>query len=295
MSLLHDVLRPTRDVDSMTSKLAGLSVPDASPQGSRSASPVPAIVTSDTSDDDDELIGVVSIPGTPRRLQSRQTSRSNSPTRVGGAASRRAPGPLLLSSINPSKPTSKTGSRPGTRASSRAPKSKTDPVRMPSDVVQNIFGRLEVKDLSRCSRVSVKWNTSQNLNYVWYQHDREVTLGGANNKPAPPQGKWTKAESKKNWRRQYMSSARTFAENDPKTSIYGYSTSAPGSGYTTPREVREDRWAVENSGVDVNTMSKLEMREMYKANAGRKARGKNKVGMGGGSRDKGGFEASFDD
>lgn len=60
MSLLHDVLRPTRDVDSVTSKLAGLNVPDRSPQGSRNSTPVPEIVTSDTSDSDDELIGVVS-------------------------------------------------------------------------------------------------------------------------------------------------------------------------------------------------------------------------------------------
>lgn len=34
---------------------------------------------------------------------------------------------------------------------------------------------------------------------VWYQHDREVTLGAGDGKPAPPQGKWTKAESKKDW------------------------------------------------------------------------------------------------
>lgn len=288
MSLLHDVLRPTRDVDSMTSKLAGLSVPDGSPQGSRSASPAqaPAIVTSDTSDSDDELIGVVSVPGTPRRLQSRQTSRSSSPSRV-GAAARRAPGPLLLSS----KLNSKGGSRPGTRSSSKAPRSKTDPVRMPSEVVQNIFARLGIKDLARCSRVSVKWNTSQNLNYVWYQHDREVTLGGGDGKPAPPQGKWTKAESKKSWRQLYMIDARKIAENDPNTSIYGYANSNPPSGYSTPREVREDRWAQENSGLDVPTFSKTEMREMYKATGGRKAKTKTKVGMGGGSRDKGGYDS----
>lgn len=94
-----------------------------------------------------------------------------------------------------------------------------------------------------------------------------------------------------------MIDARKIAENDPNTSIYGYSNSNPGSGYNTPRESREereDRWAQENSGADLPSFSKVEMREMYKASGGRKAKGKNKVGMGGGSRDKGGFDAAYE-
>lgn len=65
MSLLQDVLRPThpRDVDTISSRLNKLTVPDESPAGSRSASPTPRAgggAGSDSSDED-ELIGVVRL------------------------------------------------------------------------------------------------------------------------------------------------------------------------------------------------------------------------------------------
>ena len=224
MSLLQDVLRPAnaRDVDLMTNRLSKLSVPDDNPSTSpRVGSPA---LGTDSSDEDDELIGVVSTflfyfilffldsssyryrftqpttqlcstflllraifppstttyvhitnapmvvcyipqistPGTPRRLQSRNTSRSTSPTREGrhGAASRRVPGPLHLSSLSQSSPS---------RPSSKPPKSKTDPVRvLTTDLVQRIFSTLSVRDLAGCSRVCLKWNKSQSLNYSSY-------------------------------------------------------------------------------------------------------------------------------
>lgn len=41
-----------------------------------------------------------------------------------------------------------------------------DPLRaLPTDVSQRIFSQLSIRDLSRCSRVSKKWNKSQTLNY----------------------------------------------------------------------------------------------------------------------------------
>ena len=102
----------------------------------------------------------ISTPGTPRRLQSRSTSRSTSPTRGNGeggrsgAALRRVPGPLHLSTLST------------TTSSPKPPKSKTDPVRvLTTDLVQRIFSILSVKDLASCSRVSLKWNKSQSLNY----------------------------------------------------------------------------------------------------------------------------------
>lgn len=110
-----------------------------------------------------------------------------------------------------------------------------------------------------------------------------------------------------------MRTARTLAESDlNSTSRYGYSTpptfsfssgaisSSSQSGCSTPREIREERWAQENAAkINVNgnltSEGKEEMREMYKEMGGRKARGKNKVGMGGnGGRDKGGWEGYED-
>jgi len=283
MSLLQDVLRPTnpRDVDLMANRLSKLSVPDDSPSPPRVASP--ALGTD--SSDEDELIGVISTPGTPRRLQSRNTSRSTSPTREGrhGAASRRVPGPLHLSSLSQSSPS---------RPSSKPPKSKTDPVRvLTTDLVQRIFSTLSVKDLASCSRVCLKWNKSQSLNYIWFLQNRKLEFGDK----SLPTGKWTRKESKENWRKNYMHTARTLAESDLNaTSRYGYATPPTSStGYSTPREIREEQWAQENGGTD-GVSSKLEMREMYKELGGRKAKSKNKVGSGGGARDRGGWNGADD-
>ena len=92
-----------------------------------------------------------------------------------------------------------------------------------------------------------------------------------------------------------MRTARTLAESDlNSTSRYGYATPPTSStGYSTPREIREERWAQENGGGDA-IASKLEMREMYKELGGRKAKSKNKVGSGGGARDRGGWDPADD-
>lgn len=85
-----------------------------------------------------------------------------------------------------------------------------------------------------------------------------------------------------------MRTARNLAESDiNSTSRYGYSNSAPASGRQTPREMREDKWAVENGGE--TGPSKVELRGLYKDLGGRKARTKNKVGANG-ARDRGGWE-----
>lgn len=81
---------------------------------------------------------------------------------------------------------------------------------------------------------------------------------------------------------------RENAEHDVRTSRYGYATpDYPGSGYATPKEIREARWAQENA-VDAGGtgLGKVEMREMYKGLGGRMAKSKNR-GVG---RDKGGWE-----
>jgi len=89
-----------------------------------------------------------------------------------------------------------------------------------------------------------------------------------------------------------MRTARTLAESDLNASSrYGYDTPPTSStGYSTPRE---ERWAQENGGTD-GISSKSEMREIYKELGGRKAKSKNKVGSGGGARDRGGWNGAED-
>lgn len=214
---------------------------------------------------------------------------------------------------------------------STKPKSRTDPVRvLTTELTQRVFSLLDVKDLARSSQVCLKWNKSQSLNYgmsphsptpfrlthpsvsstVWFLQNRKLELGDK----TLPTGKWTRKESKENWvctsifllrihithiaiyqRKNYMRTARTLSESDyNSTSRYGYSTpSALSSGYSIPRSIREEKWASEAMDVASN---KVEMRGMYKELGGRKARGKTKVGMGGGAgaRDRGGWDNVMD-
>jgi len=213
---------------------------------------------------DDELINVVSLPGTPSRSRapSRPASRPPSPTK--GASARPAPGPLHL-------PLRKTAS---------------DPLKaLPTELGQRVFRMLEVKDLARCARVSKKWCRSQTINYVWFQHYRKENF---HDESLPP-GKWTRRESKQNWRTSYMHNLATrsppFGPVNPSTGFSSHSGSQ--SGYQTPREVREDRWRLEND--TLAKPSKQEMRDSYKELGGRKVRGKGKISAGG-IRDRGGWE-----
>ncbi|KAF8508489.1 hypothetical protein JB92DRAFT_2952863 [Gautieria morchelliformis] len=205
-----------------------------------------------TEDSEDEIVGVQSLPGTPSR--SRPTSRPPSPTR--GASKRPVPGPLLLAKSN-----------------------STDPLKaFPTELGQRIFGMLGVRDLARCSRVSKKWNRSQTINYVWFQQYRKENF---HDDTLPP-GKWTRRESKQNWRQEYL---RTIRARDYETSYSRPYTPTLGSGYQTPREIREERWRLES---ELNRPGKVEMREIYKELGGRKSRTKTKVGAAT-TRDKGGW------
>jgi len=217
-------------------------------------------------------------PGTPSRsrVASRSTSRASSPTRT-GANKRRVPGPLHL------------------------PKgTSSDPLRVfPTEVSQRLFALLDARDLARCSRVCKKWEKSQTLNHVWFQHHRRESF---HDEDLPP-GKWTRRESKQNWRLTFMKEglqrsreqglvlgqtvfvppARTSRPNSP----YFSGGSNPSSGYATPREAREEQWRLEAEGT--LKPSKIEMREMYKELGGRKSRGKGKFGPSAGIRNKGTF------
>ncbi|RPD70808.1 hypothetical protein L226DRAFT_538620 [Lentinus tigrinus ALCF2SS1-7] len=234
MSLLQDVLR-TQTLDSLDKTLSNGGI---------------------SPDDDEELVGVMSLPGSPGRSRpsSRPASRPHSPTR----GSRPSPlQPIVLKAI------------------------PRDPLRaFPTDVSQKIFSFLSIKELSRCSRVSKKWNRSQTLNYVWFQHYRKENF---HDESLPP-GKWTKRESKQDWRTTYLHTIPK--RSPPQSPRSGYMS--PRSGTQTPREMREDKWRQEAEAT--SRPSKVEMREMYKELGGRKSRGKGKLGGTTGMRDRGGWD-----
>ena len=137
MSLLQDVLR-TQTLDSLDKKL-GL----ANGINDRLSA-----LHLDREEDEDELVNVVSLPGSPgskSRPTSRPSSRSTSPTR---ASNRPLRGALHLTPASTSQRVS------------------TDPLKaLPTEISQKIFRQLGVKDLANCARVSRKWQKSQTLNY----------------------------------------------------------------------------------------------------------------------------------
>ncbi|KAJ7171699.1 hypothetical protein C8R43DRAFT_979088 [Mycena crocata] len=242
MSLLQDVLRS----NAPDSKAIEKRLNKVAQQGNSS------------DESDDELVNVVSLPGTPAR------TRPPSPTRANGAAARPLPGPLHLSS-------------------------RRDLLKaLPTEISQRIFARLPLKDLAKCALVSKKWSRSQTINYVWFQHYRNENFHDA----SLPAGKWTKRESKQNWRVVHLQSTGRRSPGGT-TGVFGNSGYAsPGglSGAQTPRELKEEKWRQE---AEVSAPGKVEMRGMYKELAGRKSRGKSKWGSSG-VRDKGGWAGDGD-
>ncbi|KAG5646927.1 hypothetical protein DXG03_002003 [Asterophora parasitica] len=243
MSLLQDVLRShTEDSFSIERRLKSLEL-------SRNSPPT----ASDKDDSDDDLvINVVSLPGTP--------DRTRPPSPIRGASARPIRGPLHITS------------------------SRRDPLKaFPTEVSQRIFGLLSVRQLAKCALVSKKWRRSQTINYVWFQHYRKENF---QDESLPP-GKWTKRESKQDWRVTHIRSG----DRSPRSNGYsrgsGYSSpSVSNSGYQTPREIKEEQWRQESEAAA--RPGKLEMRSMYKELGGRKSKGKAKLGSSG-IRDKGGW------
>ncbi|KAJ7139377.1 hypothetical protein C8R44DRAFT_693809 [Mycena epipterygia] len=237
MSLLQDVLRSN--------------VPDSKAIEKR----LNNVAQSTSSDEsDDELVNVVSLPGTPAR------TRPSSPTR-NGAAARPLPGPLHLSS-------------------------RRDLLKaLPTEISQRIFGRLSIKDLAKCALVSKKWSRSQTINYVWFQHYRNENFHDA----SLPAGKWTKRESKQNWRVVHLQNAGRRSPGNTGVNGLGRAsgyTSPSMSGAQTPRELKEEKWRQE---AETTVPGKVEMRGMYKELGGRKSKVKSKFGNSG-VRDKGGWD-----
>ena len=127
---------------------------------------------------------------------------------------------------------------------------------------------------------------------VWFQHYRKDYF----HDDSLPAGKWSKRESKQNWRVTYLQTQRNREREPLQFSRPITPASNHASGQQTPREIREEKWRQEAEAQYKPT--KIEMREMYKELGGRKARGKGKVGATGGTRDKGGWgedAGGFDD
>lgn len=219
-------------------------------------------------DTDDELINVLSSPATPARSRasSRPPSRPGSPTR----RSHLREGMVPLTS---------------TRLRS------TDPLRaFSTQISQQIFRWLDVSDLAACSTVSRKWNKSQTLNYIWFLQCRKESFL----EDSLPPGKWTRRESRENWRLVY---AKLISDKSAPSNPFlpsGSGRSSPSRrGHQTPKERNEERWRLEEE--EQIRPSKVEMREMYKELGGRKAKTKVKLGSAGGVRDKTGWAADNED
>ena len=115
---------------------------------------------------------------------------------------------------------------------------------------------------------------------MWFQRYRKDNF----HDDTLPAGKWSKRESKQNWRTTYL---KTIAERDRSPTSYSRPLTPLSSGHQTPKEIREEKWRAEAESQYKPT--KNEMREMYKELGGRKARGKGKLGMEAGARDRGGW------
>lgn len=221
-------------------------------------------------DSDDELVGVFSLPGTPSRSRapsrpsSRPSSRPVSPTRRG---------PVRSGSGLPLKGLS------------------GDPLKaFPTQVSQSIFRWLGISELAACARVSRKWNKSQTLNYIWFQHYRKENF----HDDGLPPGKWTRRESKQNWRIIYNNSVPNRSPPSSPLPSRGSGRTSPSlSGYQTPKELKEEQWRQEE--LPQSRPGKVEMREMYKELGGRKSKTKTKLGSSGGYRDRTGWAEGDDE
>ncbi|KAF7363269.1 Dolichol-phosphate mannosyltransferase subunit 1 [Mycena sanguinolenta] len=161
---------------------------------------------------------------------------------------------------------------------------------LPTEISQRIFRELSPKDLANCALVSKKWSRSQTINYVWFQHYRNENF----HDDSLPPGKWTKRESKQNWRVMHLQN--TAGQRSPgngsavgMSRVSGY-TSPLKSGAQTPRELKEEKWRQE---AETTAPGKLEMRSLYKELNGRKSKEKSKWGSSG-VRDKGGWSGDGD-
>ncbi|KAG8758430.1 hypothetical protein FRC14_008257 [Serendipita sp. 396] len=265
-----------------------------------------ALLTPPESDEDDP-IDVMSGMATPVP-RSRNITRSSSPTRHGRAAHYQTHKPSPLSRTSPERrgdgdlTPRELHEEGGERSlADRLARKMTlatrrDPLRsLPDKVRLLIFCLLDIRDLASCSLVCQRWKKSQTINHAFYQIYRTEAYVGSD----LPVGKWTKRESKRDWRSELLKARKIkikekqfLQQNEfatppasysrPRTPAYRDGGGTPhGSGHLTPRELQEEEWARELE----TSPTKNEMRSYYKEHGGKRIR-KSKAGMMGGMRDR---------
>ncbi|PVF97544.1 hypothetical protein CPB86DRAFT_734551 [Serendipita vermifera] len=291
-SLLQDVLR--QQLEAVEDAQRRSAATATSPTSSTSDLPSPlspprhiSALLSPPDSDDDEPIDVMSGAATP--LRSVSITRSSSPTRAHHRTHK--PSPLAQSALGfqVGEGTSANQGSAATRVGS-----SHDPMRMLPDKVRTmIFCLLGSADLANCTLTCQRWKKSQTINHAWYQLYRTETYQGSD----LPVGKWTKRESKRDWRLELMRSRRNNnKESASWSALSTYSRPRSGAstprtatttadGYLTPKEMKEEEWSkqVETSP------SKNELRTWYKEKGGKRVK-KPKTGMTGGMRDRTAWE-----
>ncbi|SPO24595.1 uncharacterized protein UTRI_03864 [Ustilago trichophora] len=250
-------------------------------------------------DTDDELVNVQSTPATASATPL-ERSRPASPTRA-NSSSRLAVETdttdfesdvdAASSSAKPRTGGSKLSSSATKKRSSSSRRSKIDPLRsLTSEIAQHIFLQLPVESLLACSGVCKRWRRSATLNYCWYRHYQHnfsaISLDYAI--PVLPAwgsggAKWTRRESKTDWKTQYGKQKRLEAKDAARAeSIPGSGTATPSrtqrmqdAGILTTHEARMQQWKQEEDA----QWTKQEMRDYYKSGAkGGKFKGKREKG-----------------
>lgn len=250
-------------------------------------------------DTDDELVNVQSTPATASATPL-ERSRPASPTRA-NPSSRLAVETdttdfesdvdAASSSAKPRTGGSKLSSSTTKKRSSSSRRSKTDPLRsLTSEIAQHIFLQLPVESLLACSGVCKRWRRSATLNYCWYrhyQHNFSATSLDSAVPMLPAWGgggaKWTRRESKTDWKTQYGKQKRIEAKDAARAeSLPGSGTATPSrtqrmqdAGILTTHEARMQQWKQEEDA----QWTKQEMRDYYKSGAkGGKFKGKREKG-----------------
>ncbi|SJX63059.1 uncharacterized protein SRS1_13884 [Sporisorium reilianum f. sp. reilianum] len=256
-------------------------------------------------DTDDELVNVQSTPATATATPL-ERSRPASPTRANSSsrlavetdttdfesdADSNAAASSSSKHLGSSKLRTTTLAAGKKRSTSSRRSSKTDPLRsLTSEIAQHIFLQLPVDTLLACSGVSKRWRRSVTLNYCWYRHYQHTFSSVSLDTPLPPipawgsgGAKWTRRESKTDWKTQFGRQKRMLAKDAARAE------SMPGSGSVTPsrtqkmqdagimttHEARMQQWKQEEDA----QWSKQEMRDYYKAGAkGGKFKGKREKG-----------------
>ncbi|EST05134.1 F-box domain protein [Kalmanozyma brasiliensis GHG001] len=270
----------------LSSRLANATLGGSSSESSSESPAKEGLNDWEQVDTDEELVAVQSATGTPL-----ERSRPASPTRA-HSSSRLAvetdTTDFDSDTASSSKPSSRLRNDVSKKRSS-AKRSKTDPLRaFTSEIAQHIFLQLPVESLLSCSGVSKRWRRSATLNYCWYRHYQHAFSATDSSLPALPAwgsggAKWTRRESKTDWKTQFGRQKRIEARDAARAE------SLPGSGTTTPsrtqkmqdagilttHEARMQQWKQEEEA----QWTKQEMRDYYKAGAkGGKFKGKREKG-----------------